>query len=50
MKDAAGQFHSWPTRAITFQIDNPVEAHVTALSKYTDEAIHDVFAYIQTLK
>ena len=27
-----------------------VQEHVTALSKYTDEAIHNVFAYIQTLK
>ena len=50
MKEASGAYHSWPTRAITFQIDNPVQEHVTALSKYTDEAIHNVFAYIQTLK
>lgn len=50
MKDAAGKFHSWPARSITYQIDDPLEEHVTALSKYTDEAIHNVFAYIQTLK
>lgn len=50
MKDAAGKFHSWPARSITFQVDDPLEEHVTALSKYTDEAIHNVFAYIQTLK
>jgi len=50
LKDASGAYRSWPVRAITFQIDNPVEAHVTALSRYSDEAIHDVFAYIQTLK
>jgi cytochrome c oxidase cbb3-type subunit 3 len=50
MKDAAGVYHSWPVNAITFQIARPVEAHVTALSKYTDDDIHNVLAYIQTLK
>lgn len=50
LKDASGKYHSWPTRSITYQIDSPVEEHVTALSKYTDEAVHNVFAYIQTLK
>jgi cytochrome c oxidase cbb3-type subunit III len=50
MKDAAGVYHSWPVNAITFQLDRPVEAHVTAMSKYTDDDIHNVLAYIQTLK
>jgi cytochrome c oxidase cbb3-type subunit 3 len=50
MKDASGTYRSWPVRDITFQIDDPAEAHVTALSRYSDEAIHNVFAYIQTLR
>jgi cytochrome c oxidase cbb3-type subunit III len=50
LKDASGAYHSWPVRVVTFQIDNPVEAHVTTLDRYSDEAIHNVFAYIQTLK
>lgn len=50
MRDEAGIYHSWPARSITFQVDNPVEAHVTAMGKYTDDAIHNMFAYIQTLK
>lgn len=50
MKDVAGVYHSWPVNAITFQIDRPVEAHVTTMSKYTDDDIHNVLAYIQTLK
>lgn len=50
MKDAAGKFHSWPAHSITYQVDDPLEEHVTALSKYTDEAVHNVFAYIETLK
>jgi cytochrome c oxidase cbb3-type subunit 3 len=50
MKDAAGVYRSWPVGAITFQVDTPLEAHVTAMSKYTDDDIHNVLAYIQTLK
>jgi len=50
MKDAAGVYHSWPVNAITFQIARPLEAHVTAMSKYTDDDIHNVLAYIQSLK
>lgn len=50
MNDTKGKFHSWPARSITYQVDDPLEEHVTALSKYTDEAVHNVFAYIQTLK
>jgi cytochrome c oxidase cbb3-type subunit 3 len=50
MKDAAGVYHSWPVKAITFQVETPLEAHVTAMSKYTDDDIHNVLAYVQTLK
>ena len=50
MKDTAGIYHSWPVSAITFEVDKPLEAHVTAMSKYTDDDIHNVLAYIQTLK
>lgn len=50
LKDAAGVYHSWPVSAITFEVDTPLEAHVTAMTKYTDDDIHNVLAYIQTLK
>ena len=50
MKDTAGVYHSWPVSAITFQVDTPLDAHVTAMTKYTDDDIHNVLAYIQTLK
>jgi cytochrome c oxidase cbb3-type subunit 3 len=48
--DSFGTYHSWPVSAITFKVDDPAEAHVTAMSKYTDDDIHNVLAYIQTLK
>jgi cytochrome c oxidase cbb3-type subunit 3 len=50
MKDSFGTYHSWPVGAITYKVDEPAEAHVTAMSKYTDDDVHNVLAYIQTLK
>ena len=50
MRDGFGTYHSWPVSAITFHVDNPAMAHVTAMSKYTDDDVHNVLAYIQTLK
>jgi cytochrome c oxidase cbb3-type subunit III len=50
MRDSFGVYHSWPVSAITYHVDDPAEAHVTAMSKYSDEDMHDVLAYIQTLK
>jgi cytochrome c oxidase cbb3-type subunit 3 len=50
MKDASGAYLSWPVDVVTFQVDKPVEAHVAAMIKYTDDDIHNVLAFIQTLK
>lgn len=50
MRDSVGIYHSWPTSAITFKVTNPAEAHIALFSKYTDDDIHNVLAYIQTMK
>lgn len=50
MIDSTGTYHSWRTNAVKFQIDKSLEAHVEAMSKYTDDDMHNVLAYIQTLK
>ena len=50
LKDAAGVYFSWPVDTIRFHVETPVEAHVAAMRKYTDDDIHNVLAYIQTLK
>jgi cytochrome c oxidase cbb3-type subunit 3 len=50
MKDSFGTYHSWPTSSITFKVENPAEKHVEIMSKYTDKDMHDVLAYMQTLK
>jgi cytochrome c oxidase cbb3-type subunit 3 len=35
---------------VKFTIDDPLRAHVEQLAKYTDRDMHDVFAYLQTLR
>jgi len=50
MKDSFGTYHSWPVSAITYQVHNPALKHVEIMSRYTDKDMHDVLAYIQTLK
>ena len=50
LKDQGGQYHSWPVKNVKFTIDAPVEAHVNLLGKYTDADIHNLMAYLQTLK
>ena len=48
--DASGWSRSWPTSAVTFTLDDPLQAHVDQLGKYTDEDMHDVLAYLRTLR
>ncbi|HVC90396.1 MAG TPA: c-type cytochrome [Acidobacteriaceae bacterium] len=48
--DADGMYHSWPTGSIRYSISSPVDAHVALFSKYTDADIHNLMAYLQTLK
>ena len=48
--DADGWPHSWPTDRVTFTVDDPLAAHVAQLEKYTDQDMHDVLAYLQTLR
>jgi cytochrome c oxidase cbb3-type subunit III len=50
LTDANGWRRSWPVKDVRIKIDNPLQAHVDQLGKYTDEDMHNVFAYLQTLK
>jgi mono/diheme cytochrome c family protein len=50
LRDSAGSYHSWPTDAVNFVVDDPVEAHVELFKQYTDVDIHNLMAYIQTLR
>ncbi len=50
MRDANGWYRSWPVSAVRFTIDAPANAHAELLDKYTDEDIHNLMAYLQTLR
>lgn len=50
LRDADGWYHSWPVETIKYKIDDPAQAHADLLSKYTDDDIHNLMAYLQTLR
>ena len=50
MTDSDGWYKSWPVSAVQYKIDSPAEAHVEQFPKYTDDDIHNLMAYLQTLK
>jgi cytochrome c oxidase cbb3-type subunit 3 len=50
LTDATGVYRSWRTGDVQYNLDAPVDAHVDLLSKYTDDDIHNLMAYLQTLR
>jgi cytochrome c oxidase cbb3-type subunit 3 len=48
--DADGYYRSWPMSQVKATIDNPLDAHIAQLPKYTNDDLHNVLAYLQTLK
>jgi cytochrome c oxidase cbb3-type subunit 3 len=48
--DPAGERQTYARSAVKFNIDDPMSAHFDQLGKYTDKDMHDVFAYLETLK
>jgi mono/diheme cytochrome c family protein len=50
LRDKDGAYHSWAVEHVKFTVDSPVQAHVEQLAKYTDEDIHNLMAYLQTLR
>jgi mono/diheme cytochrome c family protein len=49
LRDRDGVFHSWATNRVKYTVDAPVDAHVDLFSKYTDDDIHNLMAYLQTI-
>jgi mono/diheme cytochrome c family protein len=48
--DASGAYHSWPRAAVRVEVADPLKAHRTLLAMYTDLDVHNVTAYLATLK
>jgi cytochrome c oxidase cbb3-type subunit III len=47
--DSTGLYRSWRTRDVQYKVDARVKAHVELFSKYTDDDVHNLMAYLQTL-
>jgi len=50
MTDQAGARRTWKTGEARFSIEDPLAGHFEQLGKYTDADMHNVFAYLQTLR
>jgi cytochrome c oxidase cbb3-type subunit 3 len=48
--DSTGTYRSWRTADVKFKVDAPANAHVDLFSKYTDEDIHNLMAFLQTFR
>jgi len=48
--DPLGNPQTYQRNAVKVQIENPIVAHFEQLGKYTDASIHNVLAYLDTLK
>jgi cytochrome c oxidase cbb3-type subunit 3 len=50
MHDSAGWYRSFSRESVTVDVQDPRAAHEGLLAKYTDQEMHDVLAYLETLK
>ena len=50
LHDGNGIYRSWPASRVKFTVDSPADAHVEQLPKYSDDDIHNLMAYLQTLR
>ncbi|HEX6545672.1 MAG TPA: c-type cytochrome, partial [Bryobacteraceae bacterium] len=50
LRDAAGWFRSYSRADVTVDVKDPRAAHQALLPKYTDDDMHNVLAYLETLK
>lgn len=50
LRDSDGWTRTWPVNEVTVKIDDPLAAHKALLDKLTNADVHNVFAYLETLK
>ncbi len=48
--DDSGAYHEWPCGAVKLQIIDPLAGHRKLLDIYTNSDMHNVLAYLETLK
>lgn len=50
LRDKSGWLHSWKRNTVHVELHDPLAAHEQLLKRYTDSNLHDLFAYLETLK
>ena len=50
MRDSVGTYRSWATSRVQYTVHSPADAHVEMFSKYSDDDVHNLMAYLQTLR
>lgn len=50
LEDGEGWYRSWPVSAVKFEVNAPADAHAELLGKYSDADVHNLMAYLQTLR
>jgi len=50
LRDSSGWYQSWPRDRVKVEVHDPLEQHRTLLHEYSDADVHNVFAYLETLK
>jgi cytochrome c oxidase cbb3-type subunit III len=51
LRDSAGEYRSFKRGpAVKVEKKDPLQAHIDLLDRYTDKNIHDIVAYLETLK
>lgn len=53
LRDSSGTYHSWRrdvTQGIKVEIHDPLQRHQELLEKYSDKDMHNILAYLETMK
>jgi cytochrome c oxidase cbb3-type subunit III len=50
LRTANGEFHEWPVDRVTVKVEDKLGGHRALLPKYSDADIHNMTAYLVTLK
>jgi cytochrome c oxidase cbb3-type subunit 3 len=50
LRDSGGEYHYWPRDQVQVQVEDKLGGHRALLPKYSDADLHNVTAYLATLK
>lgn len=50
LRDSTGQYHAWPKSSVKVEVEDKLQGHRAVLPKYSNADIHDMTAYLVTLK